>query len=85
MALIIELNRDVDTSSDAHVELTGNSGRGAEVIIFPGVRYERWGQQPPVATGGAAGTNAPVDGATRRGRNGTAAGAKRAPRDWLEL
>ena len=46
MAMIIELNRVVDTTQEEAVLDDARQPRDAEVILFPGVRYERWSEQP---------------------------------------
>lgn len=42
MAMIIELNRVNDTTQEEAVLDDVRQSREAEVILFPGVRYERW-------------------------------------------
>lgn len=42
MAMIIELNRVTDTTQEEAVLDDVRQPREAEVILFPGVRYERW-------------------------------------------
>lgn len=43
MALIIRLNNEVQTSQEEPDVDEVRNQRSAEVIIFPGVRYEHWG------------------------------------------
>lgn len=53
MAMIITLNRDCEAVQDTQsqgmneerLQSDAAAPRGAEVIIFPGVRYERWDEQ----------------------------------------
>lgn len=49
MARIIPLKRDVEPSNDDAPELQGCVGEPAQIILFPGVRYERWHQERDIA------------------------------------
>lgn len=70
MAMIIPLNRDVDASE--RVDHQANAAPPAEIILFPGVRYERWTDEASTVTGDSP-------SATERGSDATH------PRDWLEI
>ncbi len=45
MARIIPLNRDVEPPGDDATGLQGCAGEPAQIIFFPGVRYERWAEE----------------------------------------
>lgn len=46
MATILEFQRSGSAPRDARAEAGGAAQAGAEIIIFPGVRYERWDDAP---------------------------------------
>jgi hypothetical protein len=71
MALIIELNRDVEYEPEIKNAQPPAEQKAAEVILFPGVRYERWLDEQ---TGGSqtAATSAETDTIT-------------VSRDWLKI
>ncbi|MFY0613310.1 MAG: hypothetical protein JXQ99_17390 [Hyphomicrobiaceae bacterium] len=51
MAMIITLDRIADSTVDEAIVDSSCREQVAEVILFPGVRYERWSDEP--ATSGA--------------------------------
>ena len=71
MAMIIRLDRIGDSSQDVAVTEGGSRQRDAEVILFPGVRYERWSNETAASAGASEtdGQRTPV----------------RSRRDWLEI
>lgn len=69
MARIIPLKRDVAPPGDDATDLKGCAGEPAQIILFPGVRYERWREEQE---------QAPTE---RRDRTDISATA----RDWLEI
>ena len=69
MAMIIELNRVTDTTQDDTLLDDVGHPREAEVILFPGVRYERWSEQATEETSVANGNENQPE----------------ANRDWLEV
>ena len=71
MAMIIELNRVVDTTQDEAVADEVRQPREAEVILFPGVRYERWSEREQVTDETSAADAARAQAYTTR--------------DWLEV
>ena len=46
MAMIITLDRIVDSTQDEAIVDSSCREQAAEVILFPGVRYERWSDEP---------------------------------------
>lgn len=69
MAMIIELNRVIDTTQEEALLDDVRQAGEAEVILFPGVRYERWSEQATEDTSGANGSENQTE----------------ATRDWLEV
>ena len=49
MARIIPLKRDVEPSGDDAPGPQGCGGESAQIILFPGVRYERWHEEREIA------------------------------------
>ena len=71
MARIITLNRDLEAPQAASDALDDEAKTSAEVILFPGVRYERWAQTADRAKFGKSDLHGMSD--------------LRALRDWLEI
>jgi hypothetical protein len=69
MARIISLKRDVAPPGDDATDLKGCAGEPAQIILFPGVRYERWHEE---------------QGATLSPRRASP-GDEATTRDWLEI
>lgn len=70
MTQIIRLDREVELATQKLCANAGDSAaRSAEIVLFPGVRYERW-KEPTEMEGGM-----PVRGA----------GPRVVARDWLEI
>jgi len=69
MAMIISLNRDVAPPGDDASGIEGGAGEPGQIILFPGVRYERWADDPRNAASERSGE---PDG-------------ERTDRDWLEI
>ena len=70
MALIIELNREVDIVQSFDRPATDPIEDPAEIILFPGIRYERWSE-----------AECSVDETDQE----TEASTQRIYRDWLEI
>ncbi len=68
MAMIIKLNV-IETAQDETVFDDMRPSQAAEVILFPGVRYERWKDMPA----------GPI-GSLKAGRR-----RSRVERDWLDI
>ena len=73
MAMIIRLERIGDAVQDEAVADVGCHREAAEVILFPGVRYERWSEEAAPSVG---------IGRTEKDRDGA---RTRARRDWLDI
>jgi len=71
MALIIELNRDVEYEPELKDAASSRQQQSAEVILFPGVRYEHWRDEQ--VNGEAIEQQSPTTAATE------------AERDWLKV
>ena len=69
MTMIIPLNRDVAASGDDATEIEGGGGEPAQIILFPGVRYERWADE------------AQCDGTGHQGQQDVDS----VDRDWLDI
>lgn len=69
MVMIIPLNRDVAPPGDDATGIEGGAGEPAQIILFPGVRYERWSDDRH---------NAASEG-------GGEPDSERADRDWLDI
>ncbi len=51
MAMIIPLTREADTASDVSIAEEERGQTAAEIILFPGVRYERWADADDLMSG----------------------------------
>ena len=71
MALIITLNRELEPATDAPVEDHASRRRSGEIVLFPGVRYERWDN------------DAQPDGTRQSAQRDRSNGSP--VRDWLEI
>ena len=69
MAMIIKLKKVTETAQDDAVFDDMRRPQAAEVILFPGVRYERWSDKP------AKPGNSLNSGRSRTG----------VQRDWLDI
>ena len=72
MAMIIDLRRELSPSEIPCHEEIDAGGSAAEIILFPGVRYERWSDERG-------------DGLSRTVKEPNAMAGAQTPRDWLDI
>lgn len=59
MARIIPLKRDLEPTGDDAASPQGCVGEPAQIILFPGVRYERWHDEQQAKPAGGCHEKAP--------------------------
>jgi hypothetical protein len=69
MTMIISLNRDVAPPGDDATGMEAGVGEPAQIILFPGVRYERWAD----------------DSRNAMSERSSESEAEQSERDWLEV